>query len=297
MNNDGLIKSIDALLSLDARGSLIPHGIGELARELLEKCAEALTQPAEQHQGEPVCWANDQQLLLCSKSPRVVEPDNPMMHNLPRNIAGSSLQGEYCNTPLFRNTDTAEVVALRGAYLRAGEREHELRTELAKLRAALKFYADRDHYSTDDNLNWDICSGEPANILWHESEPWFIEDGSIARAALAGSAEPSAPVEIDEPTDLATWKRRAIEAESKLRTYDPRILELSQREVESLLAEPRPKDIVLMKCVLCDQLQADLTNRDEEIDGLRQAITKVRKTVCLPEQIEGLLDSAMERRP
>ncbi|MBI6912453.1 hypothetical protein N7613_01010 [Pseudomonas juntendi] len=149
MNNDGLIKSIDALLSLDARGSLIPHGIGELARELLEKCVEALTQ----------------------------------------------------------------------------------------------------------------------------------------------SAEP------DELTDLATWKRRAIEAESKLRTYDPRILELSQREVESLLAEPRPKDIVLMKCVLCDQLQADLTNRDEEIDGLRQAITKVRKTVCMPKQIEDLLDSAMERRP
>ncbi|MBJ2203986.1 hypothetical protein [Pseudomonas carnis] len=49
---------------------------------------------------------------------------------------------------------------------------------------ALKFYADRDHYSIDDGLNWDSCSGEPANILWHEDQPWFIEDGSIARAAL-----------------------------------------------------------------------------------------------------------------
>ena len=193
MKHDGLIKSIDALLSLDARGALVPHGIGDLARELLEKCAEALTQPAEQHQGEPVCWVNDQQLLLCSKSPRAVEPDNPMMHNLPRNISGSALQGEYCNTPLFRNADTAEVVALRGAYLRAGEREQELRTELAQLRAALKFYADGDHYSTDDGSNWDSCSGEPANILWHESEPWFIEDGSIARAALSISAERGLP--------------------------------------------------------------------------------------------------------
>ncbi|PIK76350.1 hypothetical protein [Pseudomonas urethralis] len=52
MKTDGLIKSIDALLSLDARGALVPHGIGDLARELLEKCAEALTQPAEQKQGE-----------------------------------------------------------------------------------------------------------------------------------------------------------------------------------------------------------------------------------------------------
>ncbi|WP_070096211.1 hypothetical protein [Pseudomonas sp. NBRC 111139] len=153
-----------------------------------------MARPAEQHQGEPVCWVNDQQLLLCSKSPRVVEPDNPMMHNLPRNIAGSALQSEYCNTPLFRSADSAEVVALRGAYLRAGEREHELRTE------------------------------------------------------------------------LATWKRRAIEAESKLRTYDPQILELSQREMEVLLAEPRPTELVLMKCVLCDQLQADLTKLDEKLD-------------------------------
>lgn len=54
----------------------------------------------------------------------------------------------------------------------------------AELEKALKFYADRDHYSTDDQMNWDSCSGEPSNILWHESEPWFIEDGSIARAAL-----------------------------------------------------------------------------------------------------------------
>ena len=54
----------------------------------------------------------------------------------------------------------------------------------AVMASALKFYADKDHFSTDDELNWDSCSGEPSNILWHESEPWFIEDGSIARAAL-----------------------------------------------------------------------------------------------------------------
>lgn len=61
------------------------------------------------------------------------------------------------------------------------------------LESALKFYADRDHYSVDDGLNWDSCSGEPASILWHESEPWFVEDGSIARSVLAESADPMAP--------------------------------------------------------------------------------------------------------
>lgn len=58
---------------------------------------------------------------------------------------------------------------------------------------ALKFYADRDHYSIDDGLNWDSCSGEPANILWHEDQPWFIEDGSIARAALKPAEERNEP--------------------------------------------------------------------------------------------------------
>lgn len=49
----------------------------------------------------PVTWVNDQQLLLCSKSPREDCPENPMMHNLPRNIAGSALRTDYCNTPLY----------------------------------------------------------------------------------------------------------------------------------------------------------------------------------------------------
>lgn len=80
------------------------------------------------------------------------------------------------------------------------------------------------------------------------------------------------PAEIDDLADLATWKRRAIKAESKLRTYDPHILDLSQREMEALLADPRPTELVLMKCVLCDQLQADLTERDQRIDLLEQQV-------------------------
>lgn len=62
---------------------------------------------------EPAAWANDQQLLLCSKSPREVQPSNPMMHDLPRNIAGSALKTDYCNTPLFTRSDAGEVEALR----------------------------------------------------------------------------------------------------------------------------------------------------------------------------------------
>lgn len=56
--------------------------------------------------------------------------------------------------------------------------------EVERLRAALKFYADRDHFAEDIGSDWDSVSGEPANVLWHEQEAWFVEDGSIARAAL-----------------------------------------------------------------------------------------------------------------
>ena len=56
--------------------------------------------------------------------------------------------------------------------------------EVELLREALKFYADRDHFAEDIGSEWDSVSGEPANVLWHEDEAWFVEDGSIARAAL-----------------------------------------------------------------------------------------------------------------
>lgn len=56
--------------------------------------------------------------------------------------------------------------------------------EVERLREALKFYADRDHFAEDIGSDWDSVSGEPANVLWHENEAWFVEDGSIARAAM-----------------------------------------------------------------------------------------------------------------
>lgn len=56
--------------------------------------------------------------------------------------------------------------------------------EVARLREALKFYAERDHFAEDIGSDWDSVSGEPANVLWHEDEAWFVEDGSIARTAL-----------------------------------------------------------------------------------------------------------------
>ncbi|WP_323157938.1 hypothetical protein [Pseudomonas fulva] len=66
-----------------------------------------------------------------------------------------------------------------------------LKAEVERLRAALKFYADREHYHFESG-NWDTVSGEPLTILWCGEEPDFIEDGTVARNALSASAEPSA---------------------------------------------------------------------------------------------------------
>ena len=78
-------------------------------------------------------------------------------------------------------------------------REKELQQRLTAaderadvLETALRFYAEREHYHFESG-NWDTVSGEPLNILWCGDEPDFIEDGTVARNALFGSAEPGAP--------------------------------------------------------------------------------------------------------
>lgn len=65
--------------------------------------------------------------------------------------------------------------------------------------------------------------------------------------------------------EVATWKRRAIEAESKLRAYDSNLL-------ADLFVDPKPSEMVLTKCRLCDQLQADLTARDEKLDQTQELL-------------------------
>ncbi|MGS7252360.1 hypothetical protein ACQ7NP_14690 [Pseudomonas anuradhapurensis] len=76
--------------------------------------------------------------------------------------------------------------------------------EVEQLRAALKFYADRDHFAEDIGSDWDSVSGEPANMLWHEHESWFVEDGSIARAALSGKSEQDQRLRIADPSAISS---------------------------------------------------------------------------------------------
>ena len=76
---------------------MLRNGLPETVSSMIQTVLEVPEAPRQ----EPMAWANDQQLLLCSKSPREDQPNNPMVHNLPRNIAGSAMKTDYCNTPLY----------------------------------------------------------------------------------------------------------------------------------------------------------------------------------------------------
>lgn len=52
-DNKALVSSISSLLALDAKGSLVPHGIGGHARVLLASSAARL---AEQPHADPIAW-------------------------------------------------------------------------------------------------------------------------------------------------------------------------------------------------------------------------------------------------
>ncbi len=82
--------------------------------------------------------------------------------------------------PMTNTSDVERLVAANTEYAR---RHLENQGEVERLRAALKFYADREHYHFESG-DWDTVSGEPLNILWRGEEPDFIEDGTVARGAL-----------------------------------------------------------------------------------------------------------------
>lgn len=55
----------------------------------------------------------------------------------------------------------------------------------AEVRAALEFYASGNHFVRADADAWETVSGEPPNFWEDEASTATIEDGTIARSALA----------------------------------------------------------------------------------------------------------------
>lgn len=87
-------------------------------------------------------------------------------------------------------------------------------TEVENLRKALQFYADKDHFNIADEGAWDTVSGEPQNYWCDEEGTATVEDGTIARLALAGhqirfdadeAPQPSPTPQLPAPTEQQAY--------------------------------------------------------------------------------------------
>lgn len=163
--------SVTRYLAEEINAALINHGHVALPRRL----QEAMNATCPQPHPEPIAWMVGTAFWWTKEE---AERDAVAV-GLPVIAVG----------PIANPEEVQRLVAANTEYAR---RHLELNAEVERLRAALRFYADREHYHFESG-NWDTVSGEPLNILWCGEEPDFIEDGTVARNALSASAEPSAP--------------------------------------------------------------------------------------------------------
>lgn len=140
----------------------------------------------EQPQGEPVAWRGLNELGEVVTEWVDGVPPSSMVDLSGNSASFASIEQAYTRA---HPGEVESIKADRDAF---AQNAIDLKAEVDRLRAALKFYADKEHFYHGDD-NWDTVSGEPANILWHAEEPYSVEDGWFARQALSASAEPSAP--------------------------------------------------------------------------------------------------------
>lgn len=74
---------------------------------------------------------------------------------------------------------------IQEAWDKLRQERDEMAAQVKVMREALKFYADGDHFIIADENAWDTVSGEPQNLLEDEANTATVEDGSIAKHALA----------------------------------------------------------------------------------------------------------------
>lgn len=82
-------------------------------------------------------------------------------------------------------TATLKTLAAEVELLR--EENADLRRKVEALEKALRFYARKAHFSLSDADAWDTVSGEPQNYWCDDAGTATVEDGTVARAALAAT--------------------------------------------------------------------------------------------------------------
>lgn len=239
-NNKALISSINALLALDARGALAPHGIGEMARDLLETCASRL--PAEQHQGEPVA------LPARINMTELPTERSSRYHVGERHGWNACLDEIAMLGPLYSHADPSDIRTTRQALESLKGEAQDLRAKIANM----------------------ICAERQAN----EALQIAHDDVLIFKSALASLGEASKKLVLCARTTGGTAGPDqglmdacvALEGVITLAGVARAIDECQQLRDAYVRAGDREHELRNRIA----QLQADLTERDERIDQLEQ---------------------------
>ena len=105
--------------------------------------------------------------------------------------------------------EAADALTAQAATIAEQARELEaLRAEVQNLRAALKWYADGEHFTMAVQDAWDTVSGEPQNWWCDEAGTAMVEDGRHAGMVLEGTLtgaqlhapDEDAALQASEPT-------------------------------------------------------------------------------------------------
>jgi hypothetical protein len=96
------------------------------------------------------------------------------------------------------------------------EQDAEMK-DAERMRDALRFYADGDHFTFDRNA-WDTVSDEPQNFWCDEAETATVEDGTIAKLALSETKPADITTEMAAVADRFAH-RLALDLECVLADY------------------------------------------------------------------------------
>lgn len=175
------------------------------------------------------------------------------------------------------------------------EGNFQLATENQRLREALRFYANRQHWTCEGaaRLEWDTVSGEPQNWHWRENatdDAEGIEDGEIARSALRGENVDwdgdSPPVIEGEPewhieqAAKASAVPESGATDSDLEQYVDAVAEVRTQSAPAAPSTPQPGapiSSIKSRWETGDLLDADAASLAiEEAERLQRELAEVR---------------------
>ncbi|MDQ2822763.1 MAG: hypothetical protein M3Y65_20690 [Pseudomonadota bacterium] len=112
---------------------------------------------------------------------------------------GGFMTGGELGYPSFGSMDALRIFtqrSIRAALAAAPQPQVQSESRIANLEAALRYYADGNHFVLADPDAWDTVSGEPVNFQCDEAGTATVEDGSIAKMVLAGEPMPQDDEEV-----------------------------------------------------------------------------------------------------